>query len=153
MSVERSKKRKRSSFENDSTHPEEYGHMFRARGISPQTTSFGKSSLEPSHMPIQIHTGATDGMVLIPVPKQYYQDVVAFISDLGGGRKKREKGRAKFSDKHLQILEAAFKETQYPNPEQRNALAKALGHDIQKINTWFQNRRAKDKDKKKEEEE
>ncbi|XP_065068237.1 homeobox protein vent1-like [Rhopilema esculentum] len=51
--------------------------------------------------------------------------------------------RTIFTAKQLQQLEDKFRESQYPNPQERYDMAEELGLSEKKVKTWFQNRRMK----------
>lgn len=60
-----------------------------------------------------------------------------------GRQGKRKGGQVRFTSAQSALLERRFAQAQYLSPEQRRALAEALGLSERQIKTWFQNRRAK----------
>lgn len=53
--------------------------------------------------------------------------------------------RSRLTQEQLATLEAEFAERYKPNTEYKKTLAEKMGVDFQKVNNWFQNRRAKAK--------
>ncbi|CAI5774351.1 homeobox 4C-like [Podarcis lilfordi] len=58
---------------------------------------------------------------------------------VGGGRRKR----TVFSPSHVELLKKSFEENQYPGYETREALARCIGIEEDRVHVWFQNRRAR----------
>ncbi|CAI5774360.1 homeobox 4C-like [Podarcis lilfordi] len=58
---------------------------------------------------------------------------------VGGERRKR----TVFSPSHVELLKKSFAENQYPGYETREALARCIGVEEDRVHVWFQNRRAR----------
>ena len=58
---------------------------------------------------------------------------------------RRQKPRTVFSSDQLKILEAVFKENNYPDAAKRKDVANVTGLPVDRVRVWFQNRRAKEK--------
>ncbi|OIW34756.1 hypothetical protein CONLIGDRAFT_21301 [Coniochaeta ligniaria NRRL 30616] len=56
--------------------------------------------------------------------------------------------KARLDKKHVEILEHEFSKNQKPSSIIKRELAEQMGHEIARINNWFQNRRAKEKSNK-----
>lgn len=59
--------------------------------------------------------------------------------------KKRRRGRVRFTDRQVELLEARFVQDQYLPAMERTHLATVVGLNESQVKTWFQNRRAKSK--------
>ncbi|CAI5774349.1 mix-type homeobox gene 1 [Podarcis lilfordi] len=53
--------------------------------------------------------------------------------------------RTVFSPSHVELLKKSFEEDPYPGYETREALARCIGIEEDRVHTWFQNRRARTK--------
>lgn len=62
---------------------------------------------------------------------------------MGGGGRNQKRQRTKFDQRQLDILEAAFTRTHYPDINIVDRLADTLGLTVERISVWFQNRRAR----------
>lgn len=60
-----------------------------------------------------------------------------------GGSRNTKRQRTKFDQHQIELLEAAFNLTHYPDTNQVDRMSTALGLSIERISIWFQNRRAK----------
>lgn len=60
-----------------------------------------------------------------------------------GGAKNQKRQRTKFDNRQLEILEAAFERTHYPDINVVDRLSELLSLSVERISVWFQNRRAK----------
>ncbi|CAL2032060.1 unnamed protein product [Caenorhabditis brenneri] len=58
---------------------------------------------------------------------------------------KQKRGRHQFSKRQLEILEATFEQSKYPDEAQWSQLAQQFQVTRTQIKTWFQNRRTKEK--------
>ncbi|XP_053244151.1 homeobox protein prophet of Pit-1-like [Podarcis raffonei] len=58
---------------------------------------------------------------------------------VGGDRRKR----TVFTPAQIELLKKAFEENQYPGYETREALARCIGVEEDRVHIWFQNRRAR----------
>lgn len=56
--------------------------------------------------------------------------------------------KSRLDKKHVEILEREFSKNQKPSSIVKRELAEKMGHEIARINNWFQNRRAKEKSNK-----
>ena len=59
------------------------------------------------------------------------------------GRTRTKRSRVNFTIPQIQVLETIFSQTQYPDVTVVEALAQRLDLPVEKICTWFQNRRSK----------
>ncbi|KAI0983264.1 hypothetical protein GJ496_010404 [Pomphorhynchus laevis] len=64
-------------------------------------------------------------------------------NDLYTTSKKIRRNRTIFSSSQLSILEESFADAHYPNTRERAELAEKIGVPDDRIQVWFQNRRAK----------
>ena len=58
---------------------------------------------------------------------------------------RRQKPRTVFTADQLKILEATFKDNNYPSASTRKEVAKRVNLPVDRVRVWFQNRRAKEK--------
>lgn len=61
------------------------------------------------------------------------------------GRPKFRRSRTIFSPEQLDILEEHFGKYKYPDVKRRRAIAEEVGLPEERVQVWFQNRRAKNK--------
>ena len=61
------------------------------------------------------------------------------------GRPKFRRSRTIFNPEQLEVLEKHFEKIKYPGVKQRKRIADEIGLPEERVQIWFQNRRAKDK--------
>ena len=61
------------------------------------------------------------------------------------GRPKFRRSRTIFSPEQLEILEEQFTKYKYPDVKHRHLIAEEVGLSDERVQVWFQNRRAKNK--------
>ena len=69
------------------------------------------------------------------------QELFSFFT----GRPKFRRSRTIFNPEQLDILEQHFEKYKYPDVKRRKMIAEEIGLPEERIQIWFQNRRAKDK--------
>ena len=61
------------------------------------------------------------------------------------GRPKFRRSRTIFNTEQLEVLEQHFEKHKYPDVKHRKMISEEIGLPEERIQIWFQNRRAKDK--------
>uniref|UniRef100_A0A0K0D9F5 Homeobox domain-containing protein n=1 Tax=Angiostrongylus cantonensis TaxID=6313 RepID=A0A0K0D9F5_ANGCA len=76
--------------------------------------------------------------------------VTSFLPSFHFGGKRKRRHRTIFSEEQLQVLEATFTETHYPDVSLREKLAVQCDLKEERVEVWFKNRRAKERKQKRE---
>ncbi|XGW19353.1 hypothetical protein V3C99_003297 [Haemonchus contortus] len=82
---------------------------------------------------------------LVPTPI-----MTSFLPSFHFNGKRKRRHRTIFSEEQLQVLEATFTETHYPDVSLREKLAIQCDLKEERVEVWFKNRRAKERKQKRE---
>ncbi|RCN36322.1 homeobox domain protein [Ancylostoma caninum] len=96
-----------------------------------------------NHWPIAAYPFLHHGLVPTPI-------MTSFLPSFHFGGKRKRRHRTIFSEEQLQVLEATFTETHYPDVSLREKLAIQCDLKEERVEVWFKNRRAKERKQKRE---
>ncbi|KAJ1368571.1 hypothetical protein KIN20_029726 [Parelaphostrongylus tenuis] len=130
-----------------STPSRYYGHKlttFARLPFSLPHVSITSQMFHPAtHWSIATYPFLHHGLVPTPI-------VTSFLPSFHFGGKRKRRHRTIFSEEQLQVLEATFTETHYPDVSLREKLAMQCDLKEERVEVWFKNRRAKERKQKRE---